>query len=73
MNISYFFSIIFRIKGGGDWGLMNSFVRAVHLQDQSILSCTVESALESHLLCFLAEKSRRHATVEYAFDACAAE
>jgi predicted dehydrogenase len=44
--------------GGGDFGLVHDFVRAVAGQDASILSSTIDASMESHLMGFMAEKSR---------------
>ncbi|KAG8952176.1 hypothetical protein FRC03_012233 [Tulasnella sp. 419] len=45
--------------GGGDLGLIRSFVDAVRKNDQSILGTTVDEVLKSHLMVFAAEKSRK--------------
>ncbi|KZS97541.1 NAD-P-binding protein [Sistotremastrum niveocremeum HHB9708] len=51
--------------GGGDTGLMRSFVNAVTAKDQSILGTDVGEVLNSHLTVFAAEKARRtHSVVE---------
>jgi hypothetical protein len=50
--------------GGGDSGLMRDFVEAVSKEDKSRLTSTLEASMESHLMGFLAEKSRRERTVE---------
>ena len=44
--------------GGGDMRLARDFVRAVKLQDASVLTSTIEASMESHLIGFQAEKSR---------------
>jgi predicted dehydrogenase len=44
--------------GGGDFGLMKDFVRAVRKNDPGLLSSSVDVSLESHLMAFAAEKSR---------------
>lgn len=49
--------------GGGDFGLMRQFIRAVQSRDQSILGTDVKEVLRSHLLVFAAEKSRKEGTV----------
>ncbi|KZT55423.1 NAD(P)-binding protein [Calocera cornea HHB12733] len=49
--------------GGGDWGLMGSFVKAVRESDQTVLGTTVDEILKSHLTVFAAEKARREGTV----------
>jgi predicted dehydrogenase len=43
--------------GGGDTGLMQTFVRAVRTGDLDVLT-SARTSLESHLMCFAAEKSR---------------
>lgn len=44
--------------GGGDHGLVRDFVQAVSRRDESLLTSTVASSMESHLIGFLAEDSR---------------
>jgi predicted dehydrogenase len=49
--------------GGGDWGLMDAFVRAVATGDRgSVLTGPTES-LEAHLAVFAAERARRQGVV----------
>jgi hypothetical protein len=52
--------------GGGDWGLMRSFVNAVRgIPDDSLTSA--RESLESHLLAFAAEESRlQHSVITMA-------
>ncbi|MCB0637973.1 MAG: Gfo/Idh/MocA family oxidoreductase [Lewinella sp.] len=50
--------------GGGDWGLVRDWLRAVDQQDASLLTSTLAASMESHLMGFQAEKSRRDRTVE---------
>ena len=45
--------------GGGDMALMRDFVRAVSTQDASHLSSTIDASIESHVMGFMAEKSRK--------------
>ena len=45
--------------GGGDHALVRDFVYAVSAQDASLLSSTIEASIESHLMAFAAEKSRK--------------
>ena len=53
--------------GGGDYGMVETFVKALNAKDQSVLGCWPEDVLESHLLVFAAEESRRTgATVDVA-------
>ena len=44
--------------GGGDAGIMRSFVDAVATGDQSKLGVTPEDVLRSHLMVFAAEEAR---------------
>jgi len=49
--------------GGGDFGLMNNFVQAVAENDPSLILTGIDETLESHLMVFAAEKSRREGNV----------
>ena len=49
--------------GGGDHGLMRDFVQAVSRRDESLLTSNLADALESHLIGFTAEESRREGGV----------
>jgi len=49
--------------GGGDMGLIRSFVEAVRTERQGVLGTSVEEVLKSHLTVFAAEKSRREGRV----------
>ncbi|KAG8889298.1 hypothetical protein FRB98_005111 [Tulasnella sp. 332] len=49
--------------GGGDFGLMRQFIRAVQERDQSLLGTDAKEVLRSHMLVFAAEKSRKEGTV----------
>lgn len=49
--------------GGGDYGLMRTFCRAVRENDQSVLGTSVDDVLRSHLTVFAAEKSRKEGRV----------
>ena len=49
--------------GGGDIGLIRSFVQAVRSGDQQILGTNVEEVLASHLTVFAAELSRKEGKV----------
>ena len=49
--------------GGGDMGLMQSFVDAVSSRDKSKILSGPTETLETHLMVFAAEKSRREGTV----------
>ena len=45
--------------GGGDHLLVCDFVRAVSAQDEKLLSSTIDVSIESHVMGFMAEKSRK--------------
>ena len=49
--------------GGGDYGLFDAFVSAVAENDESKILSGAEESLESHLITFAAEKSRRERKV----------
>jgi predicted dehydrogenase len=52
--------------GGGDLGLISSFVEAVRSNQQMALGTTIEEVVKSHLTVFAAEESRRKgAVVDY--------
>ena len=44
--------------GGGDWGLLRDFLRAVENKDESLLTSTLEASMDSHKMGFAAEESR---------------
>ena len=44
--------------GGGDYLLARDFVQAVAHQDAKLLTSTIDESIESHLMGFMAEKSR---------------
>ncbi len=46
--------------GGGDLALFRDFVEAVAAEDPSHLSSTIDVSMESHIMGFLAEKSRKN-------------
>ncbi|OGF44899.1 MAG: hypothetical protein A2231_04020 [Candidatus Firestonebacteria bacterium RIFOXYA2_FULL_40_8] len=45
--------------GGGDFGLMKDFINAVRHNNPKLLSSSIEASLDSHLIGFAAEKSRK--------------
>jgi predicted dehydrogenase len=49
--------------GGGDFGVMDAFVRAVAEEDRSHIFSGVEESLASHRMVFAAERARRERTV----------
>ena len=51
------------LHGGGDFRLMADFVMAVHANDPNMLTSTLEASIESHLMGFAAEKSRKEGIV----------
>ena len=51
--------------GGGDFGLMDAFVRAVAENDPTQILSGVDETLESHLMVFAAEESRHKGSVEF--------
>lgn len=44
--------------GGGDWRLVANWVQAVAQNDASLLTSTIDQSIESHIMGFMAEKSR---------------
>ncbi len=50
--------------GGGDFGIMDSFVRAVAENDPSQIVTGIDETLESHLMVFAAEESRKNGIVK---------
>jgi predicted dehydrogenase len=49
--------------GGGDYGLMSSFVTAVAKKDPSLILSGPDESLETHLMVFAAERARRQGGV----------
>jgi len=49
--------------GGGDWRLVQDWLKAVDMQDESFLTSNISASVESHVMCFRAEKSRLSKTV----------
>ena len=50
--------------GGGDEGLMESFLAAVSSKDKSKVLSGIDDSFESHLMVFAAERARRMSSVE---------
>jgi predicted dehydrogenase len=50
--------------GGGDYGLMYDFVRAVDARDPNLLTSNIEASMSSHLMGFMAEESRLNGMVK---------
>ena len=44
--------------GGGDWRLVENWIEAVSKNDASLLTSTIDQSIESHIMGFMAEKSR---------------
>jgi predicted dehydrogenase len=49
--------------GGGDYGLVSDFVQAVFQKNPAVLTSTIDASMESHLMAFKAEESRKNHTV----------
>ncbi|MCB0707044.1 MAG: Gfo/Idh/MocA family oxidoreductase [Saprospiraceae bacterium] len=45
--------------GGGDWNLVSDWIQAVAHQDESLLTSTIGASIESHVMGFKAEESRK--------------
>jgi hypothetical protein len=45
--------------GGGDWRLVSDWIQAISHRDASLLSSTIDASIESHVMGFAAEKSRK--------------
>lgn len=45
--------------GGGDWLLARDFVQAVSQQNSTLLTSTIDDSIESHVMGFMAEESRK--------------
>jgi hypothetical protein len=49
--------------GGGDWRLAADWVQAVSQHNPSLLTSTIDASIESHVMGFMAEKSRKEKKV----------
>jgi Oxidoreductase family, NAD-binding Rossmann fold/Oxidoreductase family, C-terminal alpha/beta domain len=49
--------------GGGDWQLVNDWLLAISKKDPSLLTSTIDQSIESHVMGFMAEESRKHKRV----------
>jgi hypothetical protein len=49
--------------GGGDWLLTRDFVQAVAQQKPEVLTSNIDESIESHVMGFMAEKSRKNGKV----------
>lgn len=45
--------------GGGDWRLVSDWIQAVSQHNPALLTSTIEASIESHIMGFAAEKSRK--------------
>ena len=50
--------------GGGDWRLVDDWLQAIYQRDPELLTSTIDQSIESHIMGFMAEKSRKNNTVE---------
>lgn len=49
--------------GGGDWRLVNDWLLAISKRDPSLLTSTIDQSIESHVMGFMAEESRKRKRV----------
>ena len=49
--------------GGGDTGMIRDWIEAIRRQDASLMSTPLDESLESHLIAFAAERSRKEGKV----------
>jgi hypothetical protein len=49
--------------GGGDWRLVSDWIQAISKQDSSLLTSTIQASIESHVMGFSAEVSRKEKRV----------
>jgi hypothetical protein len=49
--------------GGGDWLLVRDFVQAVAQKNPALLTSTIDDSIESHIMGFMAEASRKNGRV----------
>jgi hypothetical protein len=45
--------------GGGDWRLVADWINAISQKNPALLSSTIDASIESHVMGFMAEKSRQ--------------
>ena len=45
--------------GGGDWRLVADWINAVSQQNPALLTSTIDASIESHVMGFMAEQSRK--------------
>lgn len=51
------------MHGGGDWRLVADWIQAVSQQNPALLTSTIDASIESHVMGFAAEKSRKQGKV----------
>lgn len=49
--------------GGGDWRLAQDWIKAVSQHNPALLTSTIDASIESHVMGFMAEESRKHKKV----------
>ena len=49
--------------GGGDWRLVADWIQAVSQRNPALLTSTIDASIESHIMGFAAEKSRKEKSV----------
>lgn len=50
--------------GGGDWKLVRDWLQAVSQKNPALLTSTIDASIESHIMGFMAEKSRKTGKIE---------
>ncbi|MEZ4919182.1 MAG: Gfo/Idh/MocA family oxidoreductase [Saprospiraceae bacterium] len=50
--------------GGGDWRLVRDWIQAVSQENPNLLTSTIDASIESHIMGFMAEKSKESLRVE---------
>lgn len=50
--------------GGGDWRLVRDWLQAVSQHNPALLTSTIDASIESHVMGFMAEKSRKTGKLE---------
>jgi hypothetical protein len=49
--------------GGGDWRLVTDWINAVSQHNPALLTSTIDASIESHVMGFMAEESRKNKKV----------
>lgn len=47
------------MHGGGDWRLVANWIQAISKRDPNLLTSTIDQSIESHVMGFMAEESRK--------------